>query len=394
MAIVALGFGANIGQPTQQICDALRAITERNIGRITQVSSLWRTPPWGVTNQPPFLNACALIETRLAPHALLAALKDIERDIGRRRGVRWGPRTIDVDILFYDDVTLTDDRLTIPHRHMFERAFVLAPLAEIASDSVIAGQRIADALAQVDARELEKLTGGADWLFIKTRKTMGETITLHCSDGVSIGAWRATPGGKPRGGIVVLQEIFGVNAHIRSVADRFAAAGYLAIAPALFDRVERNVELGYDGADRERAMALRAKATLQDSMQDIAAAVAAAKEAGSVGIVGYCWGGELAWAAASRIEGIAAAVGYYGGGIASMIGDKPRVPVMLHFGSRDKHIPLSDVEKIREAHPAVPVFVYDADHGFNCDARASFDVAAAKVADERTLEFFAAHLKG
>lgn len=392
MAIVALGFGANLGAPARQIAVALNAIVERRIGRVLRVSSLWRTPPWGVTDQPPFLNACAMIATHLSPMDLLRALKSIESDLGRTAGTRWGPRAIDIDILFYDDVAVKTPDLTLPHEHMFERAFVLAPLAEIAGERVVAGRRIVDALAKVDTRGLKRLKNGADWPSQIVRGTMGETITLRCSDGVSIDAWCASPSGMPRGGVLVLQEIFGVNAHIRSVADRFAAAGYLAIAPALFDRVERNVELGYDGADRKRAMDIRGRTKLDETMRDLAAAVTVAKEAGPVGIVGYCWGGTLAWAAASRIEGIAAAVGYYGGGIAAMLDDKPHIPVMLHFGARDKHIPLTDVEKIREAYPAVPVFVYDADHGFNCDARASYDAAAADVARERTMEFFAEHL--
>ena len=218
-------------------------------------------------------------------------------------------------------------------------------------------------------------------------------IELHCADGATISAWVATPHGRPKGGMVVLQEIFGVNHHVRSVASRYAQAGYLAVAPCLFDRVERNVELGYDGADMARAMSLRARTKLDDTLADVAAAIAEASAGGKVGIVGYCWGGSLAWASAARLPGLSAAVGYYGGMIASMIGEEPRVPTMLHFGARDKHIPLTDVEKIRDAHPAVPVHVYDADHGFNCDERASFDAAAADVARARTLAFFADHLE-
>jgi carboxymethylenebutenolidase len=189
--------------------------------------------------------------------------------------------------------------------------------------------------------------------------------------------------------MVVLQEIFGVNHHIRAVADRYAAAGYLAIAPALFDRVEPGVELGYGEADRPRAMDIRSKTKLEDTLADIEAAVALAAAGGDVGVVGYCWGGTLAWAAATRLSGISAAVGYYGGGIASMLNEQPRVPVMLHFGERDKHIPLSDVEKIKAAHPEIPVFIYPADHGFNCDERESYDAPSAKEAQARTFAFFA-----
>lgn len=221
---------------------------------------------------------------------------------------------------------------------------------------------------------------------------MGQNINLTAKDGATIGAYRSAPADEPRGGMVVLQEIFGVNHHIRAVADRYAAAGYLAIAPALFDRVEPGVELGYGQADRPRAMEIRGKTKLEETLADIEAALALAAAGGSVGVVGYCWGGTLAWAAATRLSGISAAVGYYGGGIAGMLNEQPRAPVMLHFGERDKHIPLSDVEKIRAAHPEIPVFVYPADHGFNCDERESYDAASAKEAQARTFAFFAENL--
>jgi carboxymethylenebutenolidase len=221
---------------------------------------------------------------------------------------------------------------------------------------------------------------------------MGENINLTAKDGATIGAYRSAPADEPKGGMVVLQEIFGVNHHIRAVADRYAAAGYLAIAPALFDRVEPGVELGYGEADRPRAMDIRGKTKLEETLADIEAAVALAAAGGSVGVVGYCWGGTLAWAAATRLSGISAAAGYYGGGIAGMLNEQPRAPVMLHFGERDKHIPLSDVEKIRAAHPEIPVFVYPADHGFNCDERESYDAASAKEAQARTFAFFAENL--
>jgi carboxymethylenebutenolidase len=221
---------------------------------------------------------------------------------------------------------------------------------------------------------------------------MGENINLTAKDGATIGAYRSAPVDEPKGGMVVLQEIFGVNHHIRAVADRYAAAGYLAIAPALFDRVEPGVELGYGEADRPRAMDIRGKTKLEETLADIEAAVALAAAGGSVGVVGYCWGGTLAWAAATRLSGISAAVGYYGGGIAGMLNEQPRAPVMLHFGERDKHIPLGDVEKIKAAHPEIPVFVYPADHGFNCDERESYDAASAREAQARTFAFFAENL--
>jgi carboxymethylenebutenolidase len=238
---------------------------------------------------------------------------------------------------------------------------------------------------------------GAREIFYRTIEAaeeggMGENINLTAKDGATIGAYRSAPEDEPKGGIVVLQEIFGVNHHIRAVADRYAAAGYLAIAPALFDRVEPGVELGYGEAERPRAMEIRGKTKLDETLADIEAAVALAGAGGSVGVVGYCWGGTLAWAAATRLSDISAAVGYYGGGIAGMLNEQPRVPVMLHFGERDKHIPISDVEKIKAAHPEIPVFVYPADHGFNCDERESYDARSAKEAQSRTFAFLAENL--
>ncbi len=220
---------------------------------------------------------------------------------------------------------------------------------------------------------------------------MGEMIKLKTKDGATIGAYKAVPAGTPKGGMVVLQEIFGVNHHIRAVADLYAAQGYLAIAPALFDRVEPNVELGYDGADRGKAMELRGKTKLAESLADVAAAVEAALSAGKVGVVGYCWGGMLAYAAAAELN-VTAAVGYYGGGIAAMENAAPKVPTELHFGERDQHIPLSDVDKIRARHPDMPIYVYPADHGFNCDERGSYDAKSAEIARGRTLDFFAKHI--
>jgi carboxymethylenebutenolidase len=221
---------------------------------------------------------------------------------------------------------------------------------------------------------------------------MSRTIELHAADGVTISAYRADPAGKPKGGIVVLQEIFGVNHHIRAVADGYAAEGYLAVAPALFDRGEPGVELGYDQAGITRGVELRAKPSLDQTLADIAAAVAVAAEGGKVGVVGYCWGGLLTYLASSRLTGIAAAVGYYGGGISNFLSDTPKTPLLLHFGERDAHIPQTDVDKIRQAHPAVPIQVYPADHGFNCDERGSYDKPSAELARQRTLEFFAAYL--
>jgi carboxymethylenebutenolidase len=213
---------------------------------------------------------------------------------------------------------------------------------------------------------------------------MGHWIKLKAEDGFELAAWRAEPTGKPKGGIVVIQEIFGVNEHIRSVADRFAAQGYLAIAPGVFDRVEPSVELGYDQPGMTSGMGIAGKMDRAAAMKDVAAAVKAASEGGKVGIVGYCMGGTFAWVAAATIPGLAAAVGYYGGGVIAAKDMKPKVPTELHFGAKDAHIPLAGVKEVEALHPDVPVYIYDADHGFNCDVRASYDAPSAKLAWTRT----------
>jgi carboxymethylenebutenolidase len=219
---------------------------------------------------------------------------------------------------------------------------------------------------------------------------MRQTKQLRAIDGFAFGAYEAMPSAQPRGGIVVIQEIFGVNSHIRSVADGYAAAGYAAIAPQIFDRVERNVELGYEAQDMTRGVEIaRGKLKMEQTLQDLQAAIDDAKRFGKVGVVGYCFGGLMAWLAACELTGLSAAVSYYGGGVASQLDRKPRCPVMMHFGDKDAHIPLSDVDKVRKAHPGVNVNVYAADHGFNCDHRASYEAAAAKLALSRSLEFFA-----
>ena len=222
---------------------------------------------------------------------------------------------------------------------------------------------------------------------------MGETLTLTALDGVRLSAYRATPAGPPRGGLVVIQEIFGVNRHIRRLTDGFAAEGYVALAPAIFDRIEPGFEAGYQPADIERGRAVRAKGDLDQMVLDVRAGVDALAAAGlRVGVVGYCLGGTLAWLAATRIPGVAAAVGYYGGGIAATVTETPGCPVMLHFGETDTGIPKEHYEAVRATHPGVPVHVYPAGHGFNCDERASYDEASARLARERTLEFLRRHL--
>jgi len=221
---------------------------------------------------------------------------------------------------------------------------------------------------------------------------MSESITLQAADGHRSAAWVAAPPGPPRGGLVVVQEIFGLNDHIRRVAEGFAAEGYLAVAPALFDRIERGVELGYDDDGIRRGRALKEASGNDRPLADLAAAVAHAARTGRVGMVGYCWGGLLTWLAAARLDGLAAAVPYYGGGIPEHAALVPRCPVLAHFGARDTHIPMPGVEALRQARPEVELHVYDAGHGFNCDARASFDAAAAQLARERTLAFLRRHV--
>lgn len=213
-------------------------------------------------------------------------------------------------------------------------------------------------------------------------------IKLTAGDGHEFAAYVAQPHGKATKALVVIQEIFGVNRHIRSVADGFAKDGYLAVAPALFDRVERGVELAYTPEDMKRGFAIATKIGMDDALRDVAAAIDyASSQIGKehVGVVGYCWGGSLAWLAATRLS-VGAAVGYYGGRIAQYAEEKPRCPVMLHFGAKDQHIPASEIDKIRRAHPKVPIYMYDAGHGFNCDERKDFDPQSAALARQRTLE--------
>ena len=223
------------------------------------------------------------------------------------------------------------------------------------------------------------------------------TLTLTAADGFQCAAYLSEPPHAPKGAVVVLQEIFGVNSHIRSVADRYAAAGYLAIAPATFDRVERGVQLGYVPEDQKRGASLKAAVQALPApgvLQDIQAAVDFAARAGKVGIVGYCWGGLLAWRAAEQVTGLAAAVSYYGGGMT--MGDeparRPKVPVMAHFGDQDAHITVDSVKAFGKAHPEVEVHLYAANHGFNCDQRGSYDANAAATALERTLFHFGKHV--
>lgn len=213
-----------------------------------------------------------------------------------------------------------------------------------------------------------------------------ENVGLRAAEGHELGAYVAWPDGEPVAGLVVVQEIYGVNAHIRRVTDGYAKDGFLAIAPALFDRIEPNVQLSYEGADAAKARSFLPRIDMEKAVLDVEAAVQyAAKSTGKkVGVVGFCWGGTLAWLAAARLP-VAVAVGYYGGQIAKYVAEQPKAPVMLHFGTQDAHIPKADVDKIKAAHPEVEVYWYNAGHGFNCDERASYSPEAAKTARVRSL---------
>ncbi|HTD53880.1 MAG TPA: dienelactone hydrolase family protein [Silvibacterium sp.] len=222
---------------------------------------------------------------------------------------------------------------------------------------------------------------------------MSEQVRLTAADGHEFEAYVAKPHGEPVAGLVVVQEIYGVNQHIRSVADSYAHDGFLAVAPALFDRYERGVDLGYEGADAQKARSFPSRLDIGAAVRDTAAALdyARIQTGKKSGVIGYCLGGTIAWLAATRLNPDAA-VGYYGGNIAKFAGEKPTCPVMLHFGRKDQHIPREEVDKISAAHPEVDIYWYDAGHGFNCDARSSFEPDSAKLARERSLEFLTKNL--
>jgi carboxymethylenebutenolidase len=214
---------------------------------------------------------------------------------------------------------------------------------------------------------------------------MGKMIRLKAKDGHELDAYLAEPQGEAKGGIVVVQEIFGVTNHIKRVADQYAAQGYRAIAPAMFDRVERNVMLDY--SQIQKGLEYMHQLTWPNTLADLNAAANEIRGAGSASVVGYCWGGTVAHVAASDLT-LDAAISYYGGGVAKMLDKKPRCPIVYHFGDKDASIPLPDVDKIKKANPESSVFVYPgAGHGFNCDERGSYSAKDAKIAFERSLEF-------
>ena len=222
---------------------------------------------------------------------------------------------------------------------------------------------------------------------------MGSMIELKAADGHKLGAYRAEPAGKPRGAVVVIQEIFGVNSHIKSVADGYAADGYLAIAPAMFDRLQRGYDTGYSQPEIQAGIEVMQKLDWKNTLLDVDAAVKEAAKAGKVGIVGYCWGGTVSWVAAARASGLACSAPYYGGGMPGFMNEKPKVPTMCHFGELDQSPTLEQSKAIAKAHPEITAHFYPgAGHGFNCDQRGSYHAASAKLARQRTLEFFRKHL--
>ncbi|MGB6191268.1 MAG: dienelactone hydrolase family protein [Terracidiphilus sp.] len=223
---------------------------------------------------------------------------------------------------------------------------------------------------------------------------MSETATVKTGDGHILSLYVARPSAKPLAGLVVLQEIFGVNRHIRSVVDGFASDGYLAVAPALFDRIERNVQLGYEGEDAKRGIALLNQTDTLKALADVDAALAFTRKESNTktGVIGYCFGGLLAWLSSTRLHPDAA-VGYYAGRIGTYAAEAPLVPTQLHFGRLDTHIPAEEVERVHSACPDVEINWYDdAGHGFNCEMRAAYNAQAADLARSRSLAFFRQHL--
>jgi carboxymethylenebutenolidase len=223
---------------------------------------------------------------------------------------------------------------------------------------------------------------------------VGHDIKLTASDHFQLGGYRADPASAPRAAVVVIQEIFGVNHHIRAICDRFAGNGYVAIAPSIFDRIEPNFQSGYAPEEVAVARKFVANPDWAAMLRDSQAAIDAVKDIGPVGIIGFCLGGSVAYAAATKLSGLSAAIGYYGGAIVRFADDAPKVPTQLHFGEKDAGIPLSDVDIIRAKRPDVEIHVYPgAQHGFNCDERASYDSTSSGIAKQRSLDFFARHLK-
>jgi carboxymethylenebutenolidase len=223
---------------------------------------------------------------------------------------------------------------------------------------------------------------------------LGKHFSLTATDSHQLGAYRADPKGTPKGGIVVIQEIFGVNNHIRNVCDKFAEEGYVAVAPALFDRQVKDFQSGYTPPEIEKARSFIAKPDWDAMLRDTQAAIDEIKSVGPIGIVGYCMGGSIAFLAATRLSGLKAAVAYYGGYIAKVADEKPKIPVQMHFGEKDAGIPMTDVEIIKQKRPDTEIYTYpDAGHGFHCDERGSYHQGSSTTAWGRTMSFLQRHMK-
>ncbi len=222
---------------------------------------------------------------------------------------------------------------------------------------------------------------------------LGKMISLKSGDGAAIDYYHVAALGARKGGLVCVMEIFGVTDHIKDVCDAWARDGLEVVSPALYDRQQKNFQVGYAPEDIQTALALRAKNSMENCIMDVQAGIDFLKKShsGPVYVTGYCYGGSISWVAAARCTGLSAAAGYYGGMIGEFIGEKPKVPTILHFGEHDKSIPMETVRKIEAAHPNVPVYVYDAGHGFQSDRRTDYNEACAKLAKQRNLELFAAN---
>ena len=215
---------------------------------------------------------------------------------------------------------------------------------------------------------------------------MGESIKATASDGHEFDIYLAQSKGSPRGGVVLIQEIFGVNNHIKKVAEQFSSNGYLVGAPSLFDRVQPDIQLGYSTEDVRRGGELRDNLGNESPLMDITATLNIVGSAGHVAVVGYCWGGTLAWLSACQVDGFNAAISYYGGGIGKLLSIQPKCPSIFHFGEQDHAIPAEEINSLRQAHPECPIYLYPAGHGFNCEQRDSFNSTSSAIAFERTIQ--------
>jgi carboxymethylenebutenolidase len=221
---------------------------------------------------------------------------------------------------------------------------------------------------------------------------MGKNVELTASDGHKFSAYVAEPTGKAKGALIVVMEIFGVNSHIRRVTDEYADDGYLAIAPAFFDRVQRGLDVGYSQQEIEMARGLMQKMKFEDALKDVEAARQHVASAGTTGIIGYCWGGSVSFKSACNVNGLACAVAYYGGAIPSLMNEKPKCPMMFHWGETDHSIPLEKAKEVAEKHKGEIHYFYPAGHGFNCEQRGSYHKESADIARSRTREFLAKHI--